>query len=81
MKFDYALEKALTVAKARNIKAVKALLDLENLKLADDKILGLDEQLKKSKKKMISCLNQRIIRNCQSLLVLVEMIQRHLQEL
>lgn len=49
IKFDYALEKALTGAKARNIKAVKALLDLENLKLADDKILGLDEQLEKIK--------------------------------
>ena len=49
IKFDYALEKALTGAKARNIRAVKALLDLENLKLADDKILGLDEQLEKIK--------------------------------
>src|SRR5690606_30785144 len=49
IKFNYAIEKALTEAKARNIKAVKALLDLEKLKLADDKILGLDEQLEKIK--------------------------------
>lgn len=50
IKFDYALEKALTGAKARNIKAVKALLDMEGLKLTEDKILGLDEQLEKIKK-------------------------------
>ena len=49
IKFNYAIEKALTDAKARNIKAVKALLDLDNLKLTDDKILGLDEQLAKIK--------------------------------
>lgn len=49
IKFNYAIEKALTEAKARNVKAVKALLDLDNLKLTDDKILGLDEQLEKIK--------------------------------
>lgn len=49
IKFNYAIEKALTDAKARNIKAVKALLDLDNLKLTDEKILGLDEQLAKIK--------------------------------
>lgn len=49
IKFNYAIEKALTNAKARNVKAVKALLDLENLQLADDKILGLDEQLERIK--------------------------------
>ncbi len=50
IKFNYAIEKALTNAKARNIKAVKALLDMEGLKLTEDKILGLDEQLEKIKK-------------------------------
>lgn len=49
IKFNYAIEKALTDAKARNVKAVKALLDLDNLKLTDEKILGLDEQLAKIK--------------------------------
>ncbi|KJE30047.1 phage scaffolding protein [Bacillus licheniformis] len=43
---DFAIERALRDAKARNPKAVKALLDLENVKLDGDKLLGLDEQLK-----------------------------------
>lgn len=47
LKFDHALDGALTGAKAKNAKAVKALLNLDNLKLADDgKIIGLDDQLK-----------------------------------
>lgn len=45
MKFDYALSAALTVAKAKNAKAVKALLDMNGLKFNDGKIVGLDEQL------------------------------------
>lgn len=44
--FDFALEKAITGEKARNPKAVKALLDTESIKLDGDKLLGLDEQLK-----------------------------------
>jgi len=46
MQLDFALERALTTAKAKNPKAVKALLDLENVKLDGDKLLGLDDQLK-----------------------------------
>ena len=49
MKFDYALSAALTGAKARNSKAVKALLDMDGLKLNDGKIIGLDEQLSQIK--------------------------------
>ena len=45
MKFDYALSVALTGAKAKNAKAVKALLDMDGLKFNDGKIVGLDEQL------------------------------------
>lgn len=45
MKFDYALSAALTGAKAKNAKAVKALLDMDGLKSNDGKIVGLDEQL------------------------------------
>lgn len=47
MKFDYALSAALTGAKAKNAKAVKALLDMDGLKFNDNdgKIVGLDEQL------------------------------------
>ena len=41
MKFDYAL----SAAKAKNAKAVKALLDMDGLKFNDGKIVGLDEQL------------------------------------
>ena len=46
LKFDHALEGALTEAKAKNPKAVKALLNFENLKLAEGgKIVDLDDQL------------------------------------
>lgn len=45
MKFDYALSAALNGAKAKNAKAVKALLDMDGLKFNDGKIVGLDEQL------------------------------------
>lgn len=43
--FDFALDKALAAAKARNPKAVKALLELDKLKLDGDSIIGLKEQL------------------------------------
>jgi hypothetical protein len=46
MQLDFAVDKALTAAKAKNPKAVKALLDMENVKLDGDKLLGLDDQLK-----------------------------------
>ena len=47
LKFDHALEGALAEAKAKNPKAVKALLNFDNLKLAEDgRIVDLDEQLK-----------------------------------
>lgn len=45
MKFNYALSAALTGAKTKNAKAVKALLDMDGLKFNDGKIVGLDEQL------------------------------------
>lgn len=43
--FDFTLEKALASAGVRNSKAVKALLDVESIKLDGDKLLGLDDQL------------------------------------
>jgi ParB-like chromosome segregation protein Spo0J len=46
MQLDFALERALTAAKAKNAKAVKALLDMEKVKLDGDKLLGLEDQLK-----------------------------------
>lgn len=49
MQFDYALSKALTGAKAKNTKAVKALLDMDGLKFNDGKIIGLDEQIEQLK--------------------------------
>ena len=45
IEFDYALNAALSGAKARNATAVKALLNMDGLKLADGKIVGLSEQL------------------------------------
>jgi len=46
MQLDFAIEKALAAAKAKNAKAVKALLDLEKVKLDGEQLLGLDDQLK-----------------------------------
>jgi len=46
MQLDFAIDKALTAAKAKNAKAVKALLDLEKVKLDGEQLLGLDDQLK-----------------------------------
>ena len=50
MQLGFALERALTAAKAKNPKAVKALLDLEKVKLDGEKLLGLDDQLKELQK-------------------------------
>lgn len=49
LKFNHKLEGALTGAKAKNIKAVMALLDMEGLKLNKDEIVGLNDQLDKIK--------------------------------
>lgn len=48
LKVDFAVEKALTGAKARNVKAVKALLDLSDAKLDEEgNVKGLSEQIEK----------------------------------
>lgn len=50
VKFDYALESALNGAKAKNLKAVRALLSTDQLKLKDDGTLeGFEDQLTKIK--------------------------------
>lgn len=47
LKIDYAVEKALTGAKAKNIKAAKAMLDLTDAKLdKEGNVKGLEEQIK-----------------------------------
>lgn len=46
---DSKLDMALLQSKARNTKAVKALLDLDAVKLDGDKLLGLEDQLKSLK--------------------------------
>ncbi|MEY7998613.1 phage scaffolding protein [Clostridium sp. Mt-5] len=43
--FDTKLDKALAAAKVKNPKTVKALLNIENLKLDGEDIIGLKEQL------------------------------------
>lgn len=48
--FEHSLEKALSGAKVRNPKAVKALLDIEKIKVDGDKLLNLDDQLESLKK-------------------------------
>lgn len=50
MQLDHAVEKALTGAKARNHKAVLALIDREKLTLENDSVKGLTEQLEAIKK-------------------------------
>lgn len=48
LKVDFAVEKALAGAKARNVKAVKALLDLSDAKLdKEGNVKGLSEQIEK----------------------------------
>ncbi|HDK7179212.1 TPA: phage scaffolding protein [Clostridium botulinum] len=45
MQFNYVLEGALKGANVRNTKAVKALLNLEGIKLEGENVLGLSEQI------------------------------------
>ncbi len=48
LKVDFAVEKALTGAKAKNVKAARALLDLTDAKLdKDGNVKGLKEQIDK----------------------------------
>lgn len=48
LKIDTAVELALSAAKAKNVKAVKALLDLDKAELdADGTVKGLADQIKK----------------------------------
>ena len=50
MQFNYAVDGALKGANVRNTKAIKALLNLENVKLDGENILGLTDQLEELKK-------------------------------
>lgn len=47
--FDYKLETTLSGAKVKNAKAVKALLDMDTIKLDGDALKGLDTQLESLK--------------------------------
>lgn len=50
LKMDAAVDAALTAAKAKNLKAARALLDLDKAELADDgTVKGLTEQIEKLK--------------------------------
>ena len=42
---NYLIDSALTARRAKNLKAAKALLDLDKVSLKDGKLEGLDEQL------------------------------------
>ena len=46
IKLDNAIDIALNGAKAKNIKAVKALLDTDKIKFENESLSGLEEQLK-----------------------------------
>lgn len=45
IKLETGIEKALIGAKARNMKAVKAMLNMDNIALDGDTVTGLEEQL------------------------------------
>ena len=45
LQFNFALEGALTNAKSKNNKALKALLDMDNIKYQEGKLEGLQEQI------------------------------------
>jgi hypothetical protein len=45
LQFNYSLDNALKGANVRNIKAIKALLNLDNVKLDGETIIGLNEQI------------------------------------
>ncbi len=44
--FDHALENAIANAKGKNIKAIKALLKTDDIKLDGDNLQGFEEQIK-----------------------------------
>ncbi len=48
--FEHKLHNTLKDSGVRNVKAVKALLDTESIKLDGDMLLGLDDQLKELQK-------------------------------
>ncbi|MCW6112447.1 phage scaffolding protein [Clostridium sporogenes] len=50
MQFNYAIDGALKNANVKNTKAVKALLNLQNVKLDGESIMGLNDQLEALKK-------------------------------
>lgn len=50
LQFDFALDGALSGAKCKNNKALKALLDMEGIKYQDGKLEGLETQLESLKK-------------------------------
>lgn len=47
IQLNHAIDTALREAKAKNAKAVRSLLDMENIVLDDGKVKGLDKQIKK----------------------------------
>lgn len=46
VKLESKIDMAITNSKAKNLKAVKANLNLDNIKLDGDKLVGIDDQLK-----------------------------------
>ena len=50
LQLNNAIDIAITGAKGKNSKAIKALLDLEKADLKDGKVIGLEEQLSNLKK-------------------------------
>ncbi len=49
-RFNFAVEREVSAHQAKNVRAVKALLDLDKVKMDGDKLLGISEQLEELKK-------------------------------
>lgn len=45
MKLDTAIDSAVRAVKGRNVKAIRAMLNMDSVKLEDGKLIGIDEQL------------------------------------
>lgn len=61
MQIDAIVDRSLLTAKAKNPKAVKALLDLTKAEVEEDTIKGLDEQLKNCRNQIPIYLKPRIL--------------------
>lgn len=51
MKFDSMLDEKLSVSRAKNKQAVRALMDMDKLNVVEGKLIGVEEQIRAIKQK------------------------------